>query len=490
MRLGSRLLFPLIPIVVVIMVAYAAWSLIEREESLVPAARQEVQAYSNALGLAFDQALRDLRREDLQALANQVTRTPSIYGILLYDSTGAGTVASEPLSFSSAAPASALQMVLRDGRSITLEREIEGQRVFSVLRPLRRANGTITGILEVAEPLSFVEEAKAHVRRRFLLNTLTLLLALTVVTLWLVGRVVTRPMEQLVAAAHALGEGRLAYRIPEDPGGGELAELAREFNQMAGNLERTRAEVVREAEGRVVAERRLREAEKAAAIGNLAAGLAHEIAAPLTVISGRAELLLRTDPDPAARTRNLEIINRQINRITAIVRNLLDFAKRKEPRLRTIDLSEVVGSVLEFLDAEIGRAGIVVERDIPGPTPIQGDADLLHQVFANLVMNAIQAMDTTEGHRTLTIRIHPATAESVAVEVGDTGPGIPDEVLTQIFQPFFTTKPRGTGLGLVLARRIVEEHGGRLEVESEPTGSVFRVLLPNLSPRPATATHG
>ena len=83
MRLGSRLLFPLIPIVVVIMVAYAAWSLIEREESLVPAARQEVQAYSNALGLAFDQALRDLRREDLQALANQVTRTPSIYGILL-----------------------------------------------------------------------------------------------------------------------------------------------------------------------------------------------------------------------------------------------------------------------------------------------------------------------------------------------------------------------------------------------------------------------
>ncbi|MBA3346051.1 MAG: HAMP domain-containing protein [Gemmatimonadales bacterium] len=178
--------------------------------------------------------------------------------------------------------------MLARGGTATFEREIENQRVYSVLRAIRGTRGRVIGALEVAQPLSFIEAEKANVRRRFLLNTLTLLAALTLVTLWLVRRVVGRPMERLVAAADALGRGDLSHRIEEDSGGGELAQLGREFNTMAGSLESAQTAVVRQGRESLTLERRLREAEKLAAIGNLAAGVAHEIAAPLNVISGRA----------------------------------------------------------------------------------------------------------------------------------------------------------------------------------------------------------
>jgi two-component system, NtrC family, sensor kinase len=492
-RLGTRLLLPLLPITTMIMVVYAGWALLERQNTMAPQARREVQAYATALGLALDRALRDVQREDLQALLSEVTQAPAVYAILLYDSAGTRTIVSDPAGAPGSAPLEMLARVLAGEESVSFEREIDDQRVYSVLRAVHGPDGRTTGALEVAQPMASIEAARARVRRRFLLNTVTLLAAISAVTLWLVGRVVARPMQRLVDGARALGRGHLSHRIAEDPGGGELAELAREFNGMAANLEHTRAAVAREAEERLALERRLQEAEKLAAIGNLAAGLAHEIAAPLNVISGRAEMMLRREPDQPTRQRNLGIIVQQIGRITTIVRNLLDFAKRREPRPRPLDLREVAGTALEFLEGELGRAGVTVETDHPGPVPVHADPDLLHQVLVNLILNAVQAMENADGPRHLRLRVRAEEGEGGAalasMEIADTGPGLPDEILTSIFQPFFTTKPRGTGLGLVVARRIVEEHDGQLTAGNGPDGAVFRVTLP-LRPVPAGASHG
>ncbi len=460
---------------------YAAWALVEREETLAPEVRQETQAYATALAVAFEYALRDVSLEHVQEIINQVSRAPTVYGILVYDAAGTRTLASDPLHAPGTAPPTILREVLSEGGNATFEREIDDQRVYSVLRAIRDARGNVVGALEVAQPLAFIEAEKAQVRRRFLLNTVTLLAALTLMTLWLVRRVVTRPMQRLVAAVDAIGRGKLSHRVEEDPGSGELAQLAHEFNSMAGSLELARAEVVREAEERVALERRLREAEKLAAIGNLAAGLAHQVAAPLNVISGRAELLLRRPDDEPGRARSLRIIIQQISRITTIVRNLLDFARRREPRVQPVEVGGVINGVVEFLESELERGGVELVRSDPAAAYVQGDPDLLHQVLVNLVLNALQAMDETEGPHRLTIRLE-ATENAVVIEVEDTGPGLSRDVRERMFQPFYTTKEQGTGLGLVVARSIVEEHGGSLMAEApvEGSGACFRITLPSL----------
>lgn len=496
-KLSTRLLLPLLPTVTAIMIAFAVWALVEREHTMVPAAQQEARAYAIALGLALDDALHDVRSEQVQGIINQVSREPTVYGIILYDSAGTRVLASDPLHAPGPPPDSVLGRVLHQGTTATLERAIGDQRVFSVLRALHGPRGRITGAVEVAQPLDFVEAQQALVRRRYIFNTLTLLIALTATTLWLVHRVVARSMERIVFGARELGGGDLTHRIPETGTSTELAALARELNGMAGNLESAQRTMVREAEERVGLERRLRETEKMATIGNLAAGLAHEIAAPLNVISGRAELLLRRVTPETDEARQLQIIIRQISRITATVQNLLSFAKRRELLPRTIDLAAVLDGVLEFLDAEFARAGVLVVPPVPGPALLQGDPDLLHDVLMNLLLNAVQALETVEQPRLLTIGLHrevPARAMSPAatatpavgsdsvwtvLEVEDNGPGIAPEAMPMLFEPYFTTKARGTGLGLVVARSIVQEHGGWLDARNGAEGgAVFRLVLP------------
>jgi signal transduction histidine kinase len=367
-----------------------------------------------------------------------------------------------------------------------------------VVRPISDPLGRVLGALEVAQPLSFLDDQIGQTRQRFVLNTLTLLFALTILILWLTRQMVSLPLGRFVAAARALGRGELTHRIGEPAAGRELAELADEINRMAGHLEGAQAGLLREGEERLGLERKLRQTEKLAALGNLSAGLAHEIASPLHVIRGRAEQLLRrTSPDDPAE-RNLRIIVEQIGRITVIVRNLLDFTRRREPHLEEIDAGGVVASVIEFLDWELGRAGIQVEWLGIREIRVMGDRDLLHQVFINLFMNSIQALATMDpGTARITVRaaltqddeMSPSMNGRAIIEVADNGPGIPADVLPTVFEAFVTTKSTGgTGLGLAVARSIIEEHGGTIDAaNSVGGGAVFRVTLPARKPVEAHA---
>ncbi|HEY6924861.1 MAG TPA: ATP-binding protein [Steroidobacteraceae bacterium] len=493
MKLSTRLLLILLPIVTVVMVLYAAWSLHERETTVVQQADQEIRAYATALALAIQYAVDDLERGNVQQVINQISRDPKIYAILVYGTDGRPLLVSDSVTTPTSAPREYLDSVLAGGQTALFRREIEGQRVYSVLRPIRSTSGDVTGALEVAQPMSFLETEQDLIRRRYLLNTLTLLAAVAILILWLVQRFVRQPMQGFVHAVQALGRGDFAHRIGEHHSTSELAELAQEFNTLASRLDGARQALLHEAEGRVTLERRLRQAEKLAAIGNLAAGLAHEIAAPLNVISGRSEVLLRREVTPEVRRRALRIIIRQIGRITTVVRNLLDFARRREPRFQRVDLAVVVDSAANFLETEFERVGVIVSRQETRPLWADGDPDLLHQVLVNLFLNAIQALDGVEGYRRITTRLADAAVAPngdgwTKLEIVDNGPGIPEEVVTRLFEPFNTTKPTGTGLGLVIAQGILEEHGGRLEAYNaiDGEGAVFRLSLPIR----ATGTNG
>lgn len=477
MKLTTRLLVFLVPTVAGIMMVYAAWAMVEREETLVPELRRETEAYATALALALDHALRDRPRESIQALLDEISITPTVYAIMVYDSTGVPTLRSGPLSAQTPAPGDSIARVL-GGTELSFARQLDDVDVHSVLRPIRDASRRVTGVLEVTQPLTVVEAEKAKVRRRFVLNTITLLVAMILLTLVLVRRLVGDPIGRLAETVRAVGQGDLRRRVSPRPPGNELASLAAEFNNMASNLESAQGAILRQAEERVALERRMRETEKLAAIGNLAAGLAHQIAAPMSVISGRALLLRQHLPDGPEGSRHLHIITSQIDRITAIVRNLLDYARRRESRFRPGELAALVDGVLEFLETEVQRTGTTVRFERGAPATVWVDEDLMHQVLVNLVLNALQAMESAPGERLLVVSLVTETPGTVTLDLRDSGPGIPPEVLPRVFDPFVTTKARGTGLGLVVARSIVGEHGGTLDASNAPEGgAMFRLTL-------------
>jgi two-component system, NtrC family, sensor kinase len=491
MKTGTRLLLPLLAVVTVVMLLFATWAIVGRERTLRNEARRETNAYATALGLALEAAYRDRMRTDVQEIIDRLSREETVYGVLLYDEDGRLAYLSDPLVGAEPAPAAVVAGVLDRGEAAELERALDGERVFSVLHAIRDPLGRVAGAYEVAQPRSRLAGEIRGTRIRFLLNTLTLLAALTIGMLVLVRHLIAKPLERIAGAAQALGRGELGHRIGTPPGGIELKVVAAELDRTAAQIESARVRLLAETEERLSLERRLRESEKLAVTGNLAAGLAHEIAAPLHVIRGRAELLARNEGLSDKERRNLSIISEQIDRITFIVRNLLDFARRREPKLEPIDLASVIDAVAEFLEAEFVRRDVRFTLDAAGPLRTMGDAQLLHQVLLNLLMNALQAMETTGDEARLTLSARETSedgAAHVVVEVHDTGGGIPGAALPDIFDPFFTTKTggSGTGLGLAIALSIVEEHGGSIEAWNhgadeasyEGRGAAFRVVLP------------
>lgn len=222
---------------------------------------------------------------------------------------------------------------------------------------------------------------------------------------------------------------------------------------------------------------------KLAAVGELAASVAHEINNPLMVILGNSGLLLREAAPDSPQHLRLSGIVTEANRAGKIVRDLLDFARRREPNRGPVSVPELLERALELLHAKLRRASVDVERVFDAALPaILADRDQLTQVFLNLITNAVDAMD--DGG---TLVLETATRQDddgrtlITVGVSDTGPGIPPEHLARIFEPFYTTKPegRGTGLGLSVSLGIVRMHGGAIDVESKPgRGTTMRVTLP------------
>jgi signal transduction histidine kinase len=482
MRLTTRLLLPLLATVAAVMLFFASWALQQRERSMAAEAQRVTAAYATALGLALEAGFRSGSNEDVQYAIDRISDEPTIFGVIVYSPDMQVLFTSRPVGDIDSAPLGAVRRVIETRQPESFSREIDGQSAFSIMRPLFGAGAEITGIMEVMQPWEFVLAEKQRTRQRFILNTLALFVAVTVVIMFLVRRQIALPLNRFMVGVQALGRGELGYRTPEERAGAELVALSREFNRMAGQLEQARSELEGEAEQRVALARQLRETEKLAVVGNVAAGLGHEIAAPLHVIRGRAEMLIRKATDPPTR-RNLQIITEQIDRITLIVRDLLDFARRREPRMTDFAIDGLLRNVTEFLEPEMRAAGVTLSiTDDPAPH-VHADPDLVHQVFINLLMNSIQVMQHVDGERAVMLHIREGL-NSVIVDVEDTGPGFTPEVLERIFEPFFTTKEpgEGTGLGLAVARSIVEEHGGSIAAFNRPgRGAHFRVILPAVS---------
>src|SRR5262249_28218612 len=226
----------------------------------------------------------------------------------------------------------------------------------------------------------------------------------------------------------------------------------------------------------------LLQAEKRAALGQTVSGVAHELNNPLATILSWAERLSQRNLDEPVR-RGLETILSESERAARIVRNLLTFARKRQTTRAMVDVNQVVRETLALRPYEQrGTKSTVIDALAAGLPQVFADGHQVQQVLLNLMINAEQAMLAANGRGTLVVRTwHDARQESVILEINDDGPGIPEELQPKIFDPFFTTKEvgKGTGLGLTVAYAIVQEHGGRLRLESRPNaGASFYVELP------------
>ncbi len=302
------------------------------------------------------------------------------------------------------------------------------------------------------------------------------LLVLLAIAYGLLSREAVAPLQRLVGLMRRAEAGDLTVRADEGRAD-ELGVAARGFDRMLEALRRSQGEL------EVFYRERMIRADRFAAVGELATGLAHEIKNPLAGLSGALEVLaedLRHSP------RDAEVVGEmrhQVERLTKTMQSLLDFARPPKPQFRAADVNETLGKVLFLIRQQRRTPSVEVRAEMDREIPaVLGDASQLEQVFLNICLNACQAMG--QGGGTLTVRSFRQEGR-VAVEVADTGPGIALEARPNIFKPFFTTKTEGNGLGLAISARIVAEHGGHIGWRCPPGGgTVFSVTL-DQAPAPA-----
>ena len=347
-------------------------------------------------------------------------------------------------------------------------RSEDGERILEVRMPLNISTKS-WGSLAAGFSLRRVEQTMAVIGKQVAAIALILMLANSVLTALYVETLI-RPILALNGRMKRAGRGDLSVRS-DDRRGDEVGELAGAFNRMMDELEEAQKKGA-------MRQFQLAHTEKMAAVGTLAAGVAHEVNNPLAGILACIENLEAARDDPEMVQRYMGLIRDGLLRIERTIQNLLDFSRAREMTLEMTSINHNVRHVLEMTSFQINRQGVETKLALsPEDLIVPADHFQMEQLFLNLILNAIQAMP--DGG---TLLISTGVKDGFLVaEVADNGKGIPPEIRKRIFDPFFTTREvgEGTGLGLTVSDTIVRAHGGSIEVESEENrGTVFRIRLP------------
>lgn len=458
-------------------------------------------------------SLGDADTEALQRAANLVRGSrPNILTVRIWQR--AGGVFTEQAAATGSLPASEIPEDTRAALRSQLEshdRRLPGREAddstYRVFAPIV-VGGRMSGAVEIVERLDDAPAVAVHFERSAFFFALGAIALITTSLYFMFRRVVYRPLNAVLGAMGRAEAGDLQARA-DVRGRDELGTLADGFNRMLARINEMTSE--REGQARVLANRvkeatqelaarneelqaanrelwlttqRLTELERLAVAGQTAAQFAHEVGTPLNLIGGHVQLLEADADDAAKRQTRLAVIRSQIERISEIVRLMLDRTRPQEVEMEPLDLKSFLRRIFETIGPLLSNRGVRLREETAADLPfIKANADRLQQAFINLINNALDAMPGG-GELSITARGR-ATAEGreqVVVELADTGAGMSEAVRARIFDWMFTTKSRGqgTGLGLVIVRQVVREHGGSIEVASRPgKGTRFRMIFPS-----------
>ena len=521
---SARLLAPLLFTIVVVFSIYAFLSFRAISQEWNESVYSYARKFGELVKRATNHGMLVNRNEDVQYVVQLVAGSPGVEAVNIYNKHGVVAFSHDPSKVGQQVDLQAEACVVCHDKTAPLKavntekrtrvyRNSAGRRVFGVIEPIenepRCARGgchapvteqSILGIMDVQMSLEPLDLALADAQRRSLWLTIAVMLMVSAGTIAFVYRIVRRPVMKLVEGTQRIAQGDLDTRI-DVTSRDELGVLASAFNGMTQDLHKAREEanqwsqqleqkvVEKTAElGRI--QRQVLLMEKMASLGKLAATVAHELNNPLGGILNYAKLVERVVRDETLDEvgkrevqRYLTAIQQESRRSGEIVRNLLLFARPSQASFAPTHLSQIIERSLLLIHHRMTMASIAcdylptAENDV-----LTCDPDQMQQVLVALLVNAIEAMEDG-GNLRLTVT---PTADTIELVVADTGVGIPEDAIGHIFEPFFSTKDKesGVGLGLAVVYGIVQGHHGTIDVTSQPgKGATFTVRLPR-SPKP------
>ena len=515
-RLGVRLAVAIALVSVITLSVFLLLVLSSQTRSLMDQARRSAAIVNDTITSSIEHDMLQDRREDAYKIMGAIAQQDQVERLRLFDAVGriryskeASEIGQIPdIKAASCSPChgsgrSHLPLSVADRTHVTVR---NGRHVLGAVTPIYNQpscstalchvhppSQRVVGVVELGLQLDSIDQESATLRTTTMGLTLLATLTLGVLTFAFTRRLVIYPVRRLVAATKRVRAGKLDEGVPVS-GSGEIGALEASFNDMERSLATARAErnellqglerQVRErteALGRAQAQ--LIQTEKLSSLGKLSASIAHEINNPLAGILTTSKLLIRTieespgDPRAASTIRMLKLVQRESERCTAIVRNLLGFARERPLTLIDADVNAALDEALFLVANQIALLGIKLERQLEPVPAIRADFGQLRQAFANIIINACDAMPKGG---TLRVRSRfDGAGRLIVIEIADTGVGIPPEQLTNVLDPFFTTKEKGTGLGLSVVYGVVERHGGRLTIDSAPgAGTTVTIRLP------------
>jgi len=372
----------------------------------------------------------------------------------------------------------------------------DGEPLMGVFDPIKNHEGTAVGAIYIGRPLSALneitkaqDEIQAAVQRRTIFSIIalvvcTMLLALVMATVF--SKRMIRHIDKLRKGAETISDGNLDHRL-DIQSGDEIEVLAQQFNSMAAKLQESHQNMEKKVEERT---RELKESqetmvqqEKMVGIGQLAAGIAHEMNTPLGTIIGYAQMLredLAAQPSANGNLNDVDEIIEQAGRCRDLVKNLLNFSRRSTTEKSEADLNAIVRKILSLVEHDFDLKRVRVQATLDPELPkVKVNENEIAQVVLNLANNAVDSMP--DGGNLILSTFYEEETDRIRIEVRDTGFGIAESDRTRVFEPFFTTKEvgKGTGLGLSICYKIIENHMGSMEFDSVTgRGTTFRVYIP------------
>ncbi|MDH4162674.1 MAG: ATP-binding protein [Nitrospirota bacterium] len=479
--LRSKIILSVSAILAVI-IGIGTWINIRYQQGQMESALEDnVLIISNTIEKSLSNAMVAGKSREVQHILEAVGGYHNIRGLRIFSPNGVILKASKRGQIGRRIDGATQKWFLEGKFKRPIKRREEG--IFSVLFPIENSeqcyscHGStvkLNGVLAVDVSMTQTQEKVGELSKTMILWAFGITATLAISLSLFLTRYVTTPIQELIDTMERAERGleaRAQVKSKDD-----IGRLAEAFNSLLTKLERARRRVER------YHYEQMKRADRLASIGEMAAGIAHEIKNPLAGIAGVIQVLKGDIPIGDPKRAVLDEVLSQVERMDKAVRNLLSFARPPEPKMTLVDVNELLSRLLDFLAPQFAKHGITSERKMTAGLPwLVLDPDLMQQALLNIALNAIKAMP--QGGRFIVETNVDVTKDgggAIRIGLSDSGEGINQENLGRIFSPFFTTRQQGTGLGLSITQRIVEQHNGEISVQSAPgKGSVFTIVLPS-----------
>jgi len=466
--------------------SFAVYHLQRERDQLIEVSRQNAQLLLNTIESSIFHSMCVGSSANVQAILEKVSASPELVGVQIFSPDGIISHSSHAEDLGKKISQHSYELYLQQRKEDVYE-TADGTPVISLLQPIEAdkrcvechgADGKVIGILNLDFSLASMYDQLNKTSRNFIVSTLINLLILTLGIALILSRLLRKPLQQIARGMRRVEAGDLSVRMPARVPD-EVGQLMHGFNSMVSTLEQTQAELQQ------CHYQQMERAERLASVGEMAAGLAHEIKNPLAGIGGAIDVLADDYAADDPRREVMSQIQKQVKRLNKTVTDLLYFGKPGEPEFTYVDINRLIKQTQLFASQHPEAKNIDwVEELTPDLPLVWGDPKQLQQVLLNIMINGLQAMRDGGALTVQTDHVCHDGRDWIRIAVRDTGPGIAEDQVENIFTPFYTSKTEGTGLGLPICRQLLHGNGGTMWVESEiGHGACFTLELPVAEPQ-------